>query len=104
MTHSIIELGARTSISPSEITYLEGDYNYTLSHTSNGKCKVYSITMKRILESIDKQADFIRISKKYAVNIRFVKCFRNKKVHMIDGKVLQPSRRSVSKVKSLLIS
>lgn len=90
-----VVLGARTSFDPSLITYLEADINYTVLHNADGKSRVVSNTLKSVHASLDGQGEFVRISRKYVINMQYVKQFKNNKFFLVNGEKLTPSRRKL---------
>lgn len=86
----------------SEVMFLSGDINYTEIHLIGGKKMVSSSTLLRHQELLD---DFIRVSKKYLVNPKYISGYElhGKSMHleMKNGNHLAVSRR---KMKEVLLS
>ncbi|MCE7069135.1 LytTR family transcriptional regulator [Dyadobacter sp. CY327] len=57
-------------VSAQEITFLEGEGNYTYIHTRQGKKYLVSKTLKVVVEILN--VDFIRIHKSYIVNPMYI--------------------------------
>lgn len=86
-------LGARTAVIPENILFLEADVNYTNVHYQNGKSQTLSVTLKRVLEAIEGEGNYLRISQKYAVNKKCVTKVYKESVKIKGGKTLRASRR-----------
>ncbi|MGR3812194.1 LytTR family transcriptional regulator DNA-binding domain-containing protein [Jiulongibacter sp. NS-SX5] len=89
----LLFIGARTSICPSKIVFLEADVNYTNIHYQNGKSQTLSVTLKRVLEAIENEGNYLRISSKHAVNRSYIKAVKDDVVKVKGGKELRASRR-----------
>ncbi|SOE22629.1 LytTr DNA-binding domain-containing protein [Spirosomataceae bacterium TFI 002] len=89
----LVVLGARTSFDPTSVTYLEADINYTVIHNVDGKSRVISNTLKSVHAHLTGQGEFVRISRKFVVNMQYVKRFKNNQFVLSTGKKLMPSRR-----------
>lgn len=88
-----IELGPRTLLQPEIVTHLEGDVNYTIVHTKSGKRKILSSTLKDVLHRLENHAEFLRISRKHAVNVKYLKSGTKDVFELTNGTRLTPSRR-----------
>lgn len=86
-------LGARTSLLPADVTHLEAEVNYTIVYSASGKNEILSSTMKKVYECLKDHGNFIRISRKYVVNMKFVKISNEQELILSSGKELRPSRR-----------
>jgi DNA-binding LytR/AlgR family response regulator len=78
----------------SDIIHLEGHSNYTLFYFTNGKTLLVSRTMKEYIDSLDEH--FIRIHKKFVINLRYLIQFDLKEemcVLLKDGHRIAVSRR-----------
>lgn len=86
----------------SEVMFLSGDINYTEIYLIGGKKMISSSTLLRHQERLD---DFIRVSKKYLVNPKYIAGYElhGKSMHleMKNGNQLLVSRR---KMKDVLLS
>jgi DNA-binding LytR/AlgR family response regulator len=67
---SIIALNKKTKVNAHEVTLLEGDINYTTVHFYEGNSLVVAVTLKKI-EPLLKELDFIRIHKKFVLNLHY---------------------------------
>jgi two-component system LytT family response regulator len=77
-----------------EITYLQGDGNYTYVYTAQGKRYLVSKTMKAILNILN--AGFLRIHKSYTINpIHLVARIETDRVLLSGGKQLPIARRRI---------
>ena len=85
-------IGIRTKLFPNEILFFEGDVNYTWIHFSSGKQKVVARTL-RYIEQKTNTENFIRISRKYLVNRKFIVEVGESFVVLSDKTVLAISRR-----------
>lgn len=77
-----------------DIIQLEAYKNYTLFHFNNGNTHLASKTMKEYLTFLD--GNFVRIHKKFVINLRFLVQFDLKEemcVVLKDGKKRSVSRR-----------
>lgn len=82
------------NIATSDIIHLEGHSNYTLFYFVNGKTLLVSKTMKDYLQNLDEH--FIRIHKKFVINLRHIIQFDLKEemtVLLKDGRRVAISRR-----------
>ncbi len=94
-------LGARTFIEPENILFLEAEINYTNIYYQNGRNQLLSITLKRVLEAIKDEGNYVRISHKHAINKACIKTVTANSVRITGGKILKASRRK-SKTLSIL--
>lgn len=80
--------------SPQDILFLRGDINYTEFHLVNGKKVVSSTTLLRHQEKLD---GFLRVSRKYLVNPRYITEIENthgvRQVLMLNGERIAVARR-----------
>lgn len=67
---SMIALNKKTKVNAHEVTLLEADVNYTTVHFETGKPLVIATTLKKI-EPLLKDHDFIRIHKKFVLNLNY---------------------------------
>ncbi len=93
MPKSIITIGARTKFFKEEIIFLEADVNYTKVHLRNGEKKLISYTLKKVLDSLNEEGDYLRISHKHAVNQDFVDQIGQLNITLKNGTTLATSRR-----------
>jgi DNA-binding LytR/AlgR family response regulator len=77
-------------ISTKSIIYLEGFSNYSFIHRTNGS-EFTAIWLKRWHSRLPK--NFIRIHRKYLINMDSVQCINSKTVTMKNGTELEISRR-----------
>ncbi|UBM60909.1 LytTR family transcriptional regulator [Marinilongibacter aquaticus] len=92
-TKQPVYLGPRTSLTPSEVTHLEAEINYTRVYSQEGKTQLLSYTMKNVHALLNKHGNFIRISHKHVVNMDFVKETSKEQLLLKNGLRLCPSRR-----------
>lgn len=92
-----IQIGARTSVEPARITYLESDINYTLIHKSNGGRRTLSYTLGKIHAKLP--AGFVRISRGCVVNLNFVQKHDAGRVWLRNGQSFIISRRRLDNVR-----
>ena len=84
-----------------EITYLEGEGNYTYIHTKQGKKHLVSKNLKTIDEILD--AGFLRVHKSYMVNpYHLVSRLTNDVLLMSCGKQIPIARRRIRETQELL--
>lgn len=87
------------------ILYLEADVNYTIFHLIDGRKMVSSFTLKKHEQKHELGA-FLRVSKSCLLNPDFIKNCRRKgkktSIELLNGKVVQVSRRKVGLVKGLI--
>jgi two-component system LytT family response regulator len=93
ITNEAVFLGARTFLLPNHITHLEADINYTNVYTSSGRRKVLSTTLHKVHDCLNRNGNFIRISRKHVVNMDFVEDKSINGLVLGDGTELQFSRR-----------
>jgi two-component system, LytTR family, response regulator len=94
MKHIIIGLGqTRKFISIDAIMYLEGESNYAYIHCL-GKKEYVAVGLKKWEERLPEK--FIRIHRKYLVNLKYVETISERSVTMSDGKVFDIARRRKS--------
>ncbi|MDQ6479031.1 LytTR family DNA-binding domain-containing protein [Dyadobacter sp. LHD-138] len=87
----------------SEITYMQGDGNYTFVHTTYGKRYLVSKTMKTILAALN--ADFLRIHKSYTINPdHLVSRIETDRVLLRCGQQLPIARRRINEIQERLAS
>lgn len=81
---------------PEEVLYLKADTNYTVYSLNNGKKVISGFTLKRH-EERDEFNHFLRISRAYLLNPKFIKEVvsegANKVVLLMDGTMARVSRR-----------
>lgn len=97
----IVFLGARTCLSPAEVTHLEAEINYTKVFNRDGRHQLLSYTMKNVLACLQQHGDFIRISRKHVVNLDFVKETNKEGLRLKNGLKLNPSRRKRKQLNQL---
>ena len=85
-------IGNRTMVYSNEILFFEGDINYTWIHFTSGKQQVIARTLLYIEQKTDTE-NFIRISRKYLVNRKFIMEIKEGFVVLSDKTVLPISRR-----------
>lgn len=84
-----------------EITYLQGDGNYTFVHTITGKRYLVSKTMKTIAAVLD--AGFLRIHKSHMINPdHLVARIKSDRVRLSCGQQLPIARRRVAEMQEIL--
>jgi DNA-binding LytR/AlgR family response regulator len=94
MKHIIIGLGkTRKHISIDSIMYLEGESNYCYIHC-DGKKEYVAVGLKKWEERLPDK--FVRIHRKYLVNLRYVESVSENSVTMTDGKIFDIARRRKS--------
>lgn len=87
----------------SEITYMQGDGNYTFVHTTYGKRYLVSKTMKTIQAILN--ADFLRIHKSYTINPdHLVSRIETDRVLLSCGQQLPIARRRINEIQERLAS
>lgn len=87
----------------SEITYMQGDGNYTFVHTIYGKRYLISKTMKTIQAILN--ADFLRIHKSYTINPdHLVSRIETDRVLLSCGQQLPIARRRINEIQERLAS
>lgn len=99
---SVQQMGNTIFISPSVITYLEGEGNYSFIHTNCGKRYMVARTLKSLCENLDH--NFLRIHKSYLINKNFIvkRIDDNRYLKMACGSELTISRRKIKEVASIL--
>jgi two-component system LytT family response regulator len=97
-----VHLGTKILLLPaSEITYLQGDGNYTFVYTIFGKRYLVSKTMKTIQGILD--TEFLRIHKSYMINPgHLVSRIDIDRVLLSCGQQLPIARRRISVIQELL--
>ncbi|MGV3601368.1 MAG: LytR/AlgR family response regulator transcription factor [Dyadobacter fermentans] len=88
--------GKLVSVKIREITYLEGEGNYTFIHTLAGKRHMVSKTLKVVQQIMD--AGFVRIHKSYLVNPENVAGRLSHEIQLRDGKLFPISRRKCKEI------
>jgi DNA-binding LytR/AlgR family response regulator len=100
-----LRLTHRKNIPTDEIIYLESEVNYTQVYTSDNQKHISSFSLK-ILEQRITQNLFLRISKSYLVNPKYVKLMRGMKrdcqVILVNNIILSVSRRKFNEVRERL--
>ncbi len=91
-------------VSTDEITFFEGEGNYTYIHTAAGKRYIVSRTIKHLMSNLG--ANFVRIHKSYSINTGHIleKCEADRTLRMKGGKEVMISRRKAKEIMSLLNS
>lgn len=101
---SMIALNKKTIVNAHEVTLLEADINYTTVHFEKGKSLVIATTLKKI-EPLLKDHDFIRIHKKFVINLNYAnQSLLNKNSLMIHNNIeIKVSRRKRAELKKKLV-
>jgi two-component system, LytTR family, response regulator len=101
---SIIALNKKTKVNAHEVTLLEADVNYTTIHFETGKPLVIAITLKKI-EPLLKGHDFVRIHKKFVLNLNYAsESLLNKNSIILQNDIeIKVSRRKRVELKKKLI-
>jgi DNA-binding LytR/AlgR family response regulator len=89
---SPLVLGHKTKLFANEVLFFEGDVNYTWIHYMSGKQTVIARTLLYVQQIADSK-NFIRISRKYLVNRKFITEIERDFVVLSDKTVLPISRR-----------
>lgn len=99
-----IFLNKKTPININEVTLLEADVNYTTIHFEQAKPVVIATTLKKI-EPLLKEFDFLRIHKKFLLNLNYaVDSTLNKDSIILNNNIeLKVSRRKRVQLKRKLI-
>lgn len=85
----------------SDITYMQGDGNYTFVYTISGQRYLVSKTMKTILSILD--IDFLRIHKSYTINPdHLVSRIHTDRVLLRCGQQLPIARRRICEIQEIL--
>ncbi len=97
-----IEHGRR-QIPFEQITHLEGDINYTIIHTLDGKKTIAAFTLKKFSDIIEKGL-FVRTHKSFIINLLHLKSYQvnDSKIIMQGNKSLVVSRRRKKELKKAL--
>ena len=85
-------IGNRTKVYSNEILFFEGDVNYTWIHFTSGRQRVIARTLLYIEQKTDTE-NFIRISRKYLVNRKFITEVGTDYVVLSNKIILPISRR-----------
>jgi len=97
-----VHLGSKVLLlEAKDITYLQGDGNYTFVHTTTGKRYLVSKTMKTIVAVLD--ADFLRIHKSHTINPdHLVARIESDSVLLSCGQQLPIARRRIAEIQEIL--
>lgn len=93
--------GKSESIKIDEIIYFASFKRYVEIYTKNSTYKQYRRMVDLGLELEEK--GFIRIHKSYLVNMRYIKCLKNREVYLKNGSVLPCSKPEYQKLKQKYI-
>lgn len=96
-------LGRTIVITSGQISFLEGEGNYTFIHTYSGSRYLVSKTLRILADNLSD--NFIRVHKSYLVNSDFViACNGNQRLlKMACGKEVSVSRRKIKEIAGMLI-
>ena len=86
-------LGRILWVQAHEISYLQGEGNYTFICTKSGKRYLVSKNLKTVQETLD--ADFVRVHKSYMVNPNHVTARLFESIQMSCGKSIPIARRRI---------
>ena len=81
-----------------KIQHLEGKLNYTTIHFTNGETQESAYSLS-IFTTILQPHNFIRIHRKYLINSTNIKSIQENEVQLINGNILQASRRKAYTLK-----
>jgi len=97
-----VHLGSKILLlAANEITYLQGDGNYTFVHTTNGKRYLVSKTMKTIDAVLN--GGFLRIHKSHTINPgHLVSRLQSDQVLLSCGTQLPIARRRIAEINEKL--
>ena len=100
----IVFLNKKTQVNASEITLLEGHINYTTVHFEERKSLIIATTLKKI-EPLLKDHDFIRIHKRFVLNLNYADASLLKKdiITFQNNIEIKVSRRKRCELKKKLI-
>jgi two-component system LytT family response regulator len=94
-------LGKAHWLAAHEITYLEGDGNYTYIYTRRGKRYLVSKNMKTIQETLN--AGFLRVHKSYTINpYHLVARLQSDMLLLSCGKEIPIARRRIRETHEML--
>lgn len=88
-------------INSCEVTYLQGEGNYTFVHTMGGKRYLLSKSLRIVHQMIN--SDFVRIHKSFLVNPVHVSKRSLHAIELTDGKIIPIARRRAKDVHSSLL-
>lgn len=97
-------LGSRTFLLPDRIAFLEACANYTIVHDTSGSLQLLSTTIKDVMKCLEGEGDFVRISRKHAVNIAYVKEKKETGLLLKNNIFLMPSRRKKKELSTLFVN
>lgn len=97
-----VHLGSKVLLlEAKEITYLQGDGNYTFVHTTTGKRYLVSKTMKTIEALLN--AGFLRIHKSHTINPdHLIARIETDRVMLSCGQQLPIARRRIAEIHEIL--
>lgn len=99
----IVFLNKKTKVNVNEILLLEGDVNYTIIHLKGKPAIIIASTLKKV-ESILKGYNFVRIHKKFLLNMNYAdnSLLTNNQLLFQKNIVITVSRRKRNELKERL--
>jgi DNA-binding LytR/AlgR family response regulator len=94
-TNSLIHLGSRKNISPSNILMLKSDINYTIIYLKDGSKIMSSTTMGKIEKRL-KDFQFFRPNRSIIFNLDFMADFEDKAQSGSFGKILLKNNEKIA--------
>ena len=88
-------------INSCEVTFLQGEGNYTFIHTMEGKRYLISKSLRIVHQMVN--SDFVRIHKSFLVNPIHVSKRSLHAIELADGKIIPIARRRAKDVHSSLL-
>ncbi len=91
-------------LAPPDITFLEGEGNYTYIYTYSGKKYLVARTIKNLHMSLNESNDFVRIHKSYLINTNHIVDYagQDRTITMAGGKEVLVSRRKSREISEIL--
>ncbi|WP_345026240.1 LytTR family DNA-binding domain-containing protein [Ravibacter arvi] len=88
------------SLSPPDITCMEGEGNYTYIYTYSGKKYLVPKTIKNLHTHLNNDDDFIRVHKSYLINTNHIVDYTDvdRTIKMAGGKEVYISRRKSKEI------
>ena len=104
LTHKnlLISIGGRHSVEPKNVVVFEGDANYSHVYLKNGLVLTVATTLKNLEKRFGKH-NFLRVHKKYLVNLKEVKSCKKNEVMLKNKKSIIVSRRKKSDLQNRLL-
>jgi DNA-binding LytR/AlgR family response regulator len=90
---TLIHIGGRMHVEPSQVVLLTADKNYTTLFLENGKKLFVATTLKKIQSRLAKNTNFFRPNRGNLLNLNYMTCCTEKSITLENQQTFTITRR-----------